>query len=85
MRQGSQPAQSTSSAEQEIVNMKRAEHVRKLQQMDEEHKLRMEILAIEKTIAQKNLEQMYDTSQTTSTGDYRSVSSGDIPTYQELF
>ena len=85
MRQGSQPAQSTSSAEQEIVNMKRAEHVRKLQQMDKEHKLRMEILAIEKTIAQKNLEQMYDTSQTTSTGDYSSVSSGDIPTYQELF
>ena len=53
--------------------------------MDEEHEYKMDILAIEKIIAQKKLEQMYDTSQRASTGDYSSVSSGDIQTYQELF
>ena len=45
----------------------------------------MDILAIEKKIALTKLEQMYDTSQTTSTGDYSSVSSGDLNMYQELF
>ena len=76
------PCASTSSAEQEIVKMKRAEHVKKLTQMDEEHKYKMDILVIKKKIAQKKLEQMYET---TSTGDYSSVSSGDLQTYQELF
>ena len=71
------PVQSASITfvEQSIVNLKREEHKRKNKQMDKEHELKMDILAINKQIALRKLDHLVDSSNPTS---YCTVSSEDV-------
>ena len=62
--------------------MKREEHEKKMKQMDEEHELKMDILAIKKQIALRKLDHLVDSSNPTS---YSTMSSEDVTSYHQLY
>ena len=70
------------SAEQDVVNMKREEHEKKMKQMDKEHDLKMDILAIKKQIALRKLDYLVDLSNPTS---YSTTSSEEVTSYHQLY